>query len=200
MESTHPDRQKQRKSIIAAREALASDTRAALEKTLLQHLTNLLDTLTSHSPARRHTTVGFCWPFRGEPDLRQLVSDWLAADTAHTAALPVVIKQDAPLAFRHWTPDSIMEADRYGIPTPVAGEALTPTLLLIPVNGFDARGFRLGYGGGYFDRTLESFDPPPLTIGIGFELGRLPQIAEGAHDKALDWIVTEAGAFKAAGS
>ena len=90
-----------------------------------------------------------------------------------------------------------MTPDRHGIATPVAGDTLQISLLLVPVNGFDARGYRLGYGGGYFDRTLESLDPSPQTIGIGFELGRLQRIEESTHDKPLDWIVTEAGAFRA---
>ena len=196
MESTHPDRQKQRQHIISAREALPAATRAQLESALLQHLQELLDQLaapTLHIPQ----TMGFYWPFRSEPDLRQLVTRWLVRNPSHRAALPVVVDQNAPLAFREWTPDSLMAPDRYGIPTPLEGATLTPALLLIPVNGFDSRGFRLGYGGGYFDRTLESLSPQPLTIGVGYELGRLPLIPEAAHDRALDWIVTEAGAFRA---
>ncbi|MEC5385319.1 5-formyltetrahydrofolate cyclo-ligase [Uliginosibacterium sp. H3] len=196
MESTHPDRKTQRQRIIAAREALPPETRAQLESALLMRLRALLEELAAPT-LHIAQTLGFCWPFRGEPDLRQLVTTWLAADPARRAALPVVVDQNAPLAFRIWTPDSVLAPDRYGIPTPVAGDTLTPALLLIPVNGFDSRGFRLGYGGGYFDRTLESLSPPPLTIGVGYELGRMPHIAEGAHDRPLDWIVTEAGAFKA---
>ncbi|HSD38218.1 MAG TPA: 5-formyltetrahydrofolate cyclo-ligase [Rhodocyclaceae bacterium] len=196
MESIDPDRKSQRQRIIAAREGLPAARRAQLESALLGHLQELLDQLAA--PTLHATqTLGFCWPFRGEPDLRQLITIWLAADSAHRAALPVVVNRDAPLTFREWTPDRPLAPDRHGIPTPIDGDALTPDLLLIPVNGFDSRGFRLGYGGGYFDRTLESLRPQPLTIGVGFELGRLPRIAEAAHDRPLDWIVTEAGAFKA---
>jgi 5-formyltetrahydrofolate cyclo-ligase len=196
VESTHPDRQNQRQRIISAREGLPAATRAQLESALLRHLQELLDQLaapTLHTPL----TLGFCWPFRGEPDVRQIVATWLAADPARRAALPVVVDQESPLAFRAWTPESELAPDRYGIPTPVEGDTLTPALLLIPVNGFDSRGFRLGYGGGYFDRTLESLSPQHVTIGVGYELGRLPRIAEAAHDRPLDWIVTETGAFKA---
>ena len=200
MKSTHPDRKNQRQQLISAREALSAATRAELETALLVHLQELLDQLAASSPvgnALASETLGFCWPFRSEPDIRQLIATWLAVDPTRKAALPVVIKQNAPLAFRHWTPDSVMTPDRHGIPTPSTGDLLTPSLLLIPVNGFDSRGFRLGYGGGYFDRTLASLSPKPLSIGVGFELGRLPRIIEAQHDKPLDWIVTEAGAFKA---
>jgi 5-formyltetrahydrofolate cyclo-ligase len=200
VDSIHPDRKSQRKRIISAREELPAATRAQLENALLRHLQELLDQLTAPTQSATQT-LGFCWPFRGEPDLRQLVANWLAADSASSAArraaLPVVIDPDAPLAFREWTPESRLAPDRHGIPTPIDGNTLTPDLLLIPVNGFDSRGFRLGYGGGYFDRTLASLSPLPLSIGVGFELGRLPRVAEAPHDRPLDWIVTEAGAFKA---
>jgi len=196
VESTHPDRQEQRRRLIAAREALPVAERQQLESDLLRHLQSLLEQLDAD---HRHSTLGFCWPFRGEPDLRPLVTTWLSGEPSRRAALPVVVDQESALSFRRWTPDSIVEPDRYGIPTPVEGETLQASLLLIPVNGFDSRGYRLGYGGGYFDRTLESLNPPPQTIGTGFELGRLPRIVEAAHDKPLDWIVTEAGAFKAEG-
>ncbi len=199
MESAHPDRKTQRQRLIAARESLPAAARTKLEAALLLHLQKLLDQLAAGSSAanRASETLGFFWPFRGEPDIRQLIATWLAIDPARKAALPLVIEQGTPLAFRQWTPDSVMAPDRYGIPTPGSGDLLTPSLLLIPVNGFDSRGFRLGYGGGYFDRTLASLSPQPLTIGIGFELGRLPVITEAEHDKPLDWIVTEAGPFKA---
>jgi 5,10-methenyltetrahydrofolate synthetase len=69
-------------------------------------------------------------------------------------------------------------------------------MILLPLNGFDPAGYRLGYGGGYFDRTLAALSPRPLTIGIGFELNRIASIRPQAHDLALDWIVTENGVFR----
>lgn len=86
-----------------------------------------------------------------------------------------------------------MRPDRFGIPQPVEQVTLDTDLLLVPVNGFDAKGYRIGYGGGYFDRTLASLSPQPLTVGVGFELSRLESIEPQAHDRPLDWIVTEAG-------
>lgn len=86
--------------------------------------------------------------------------------------------------------------DRYGIPTPVTGDFMQPDLILLPLNGFDAAGYRLGYGGGYFDRTLAALSPRPLAVGVGFEVNRLPSIRPESHDQRLDWVVTEAGAFR----
>lgn len=135
--------------------------------------------------------VGFCWPVKNEPDVRAVFARWHCRP-----ALPVVVADDAPLAFRSWYPGALVQPDRYGIPTPVAGEWLLPDLLLLPLNGFDAAGYRLGYGGGYFDRTLAALVPRPLAVGVGFEMNRVESIRPEAHDQRLDWIVTEAGAFR----
>lgn len=95
--------------------------------------------------------------------------------------------------FHEWRPDSIMATDRHGIHFPTSGAALIPDMLLIPVNAFDDRGFRIGYGSGYFDRTLASLVPLPLSIGVGFELARVASIHPQPHDIPLDAVVTEAG-------
>ncbi len=122
-----------------------------------------------------------------------MIDHWRAAGSL--AALPVVVAEATPLAFRAWDKESALVPDRYGIPTPVDGEWLVPELILLPLNGFDAAGYRLGYGGGYFDRTLAALSPRPLAVGVGFEINRLASIRPELHDQRLDWIVTEAGAF-----
>ena len=137
--------------------------------------------------------VAFCWPIKHEPDVRDIVARWVRQGAI--AALPVVIEPDAPLAFRAWHDKSTLVPDRYGIPTPADGEFLIPDLILLPLNGFDAAGYRLGYGGGYFDRTLAALSPRPVAVGVGFEINRLESIRPEAHDQRLDWIVTDAGAF-----
>ena len=139
-------------------------------------------------------SFAFCWPIKHEPDLRDVAESWRQAGAR--AALPVVVEPDAPLRFRAWTATSRLLEDRYGIPTPVNGEWLVPALILLPLNGFDPAGYRLGYGGGYFDRTLAALRPRPLTVGVGFEINRVDSIRPESHDQRLDWIVTEAGAFR----
>ena len=106
-----------------------------------------------------------------------------------------MIDEGQTLTFRTWLPDTLLMPDRYGIPAPAAGDFLIPQVLLMPVNGFDAAGYRLGYGGGYFDRTLASLCPRPLAVGVGFELSRLESIGPEPHDQRLDAVVTEAGIF-----
>lgn len=140
-------------------------------------------------------SIGFTWPYRGEFDALPLMRRWLAADPSRWAALPVVGEKGQPMSFRRWAPDSAMATDRYGIPYPAEGGPVVPELLLIPCNGFDARGYRLGYGAGHYDRTLAALAPTPLAVGVAIEDGRLDDLQPQPHDLPMDWIVTEAGAF-----
>lgn len=87
-----------------------------------------------------------------------------------------------------------MTIDRHAIPIPADGAVLVPDVVLLPLVAFDRRGFRLGYGGGYFDRTLAAIVPRPFTVGIGFEIARVDTIQPQQHDIPLDAVVTEAGA------
>ncbi len=149
------------------------------------------DLLLRHIPELRAACIGFCWPFKGELDLRGLVSDCIAAGA--TAALPVVIERACPLEYRAWSPRAKLERGVWGIPVPAERRMARPTILLAPLVGFDSAGYRLGYGGGYHDRTLAALEPRPLAIGVGYELGRLDTIHPQAHDIAMDAIATEAG-------
>jgi len=157
--------------MASRRAALAGAEHEALSARIVAHA---LATL----PKPR--VAAFCWPIKHEPDVRPLLANWRSADVR--AALPVVVAESEALRFREWSPDSRLEADRYGIPTPSAGEWLTPDLILLPLNGFDGAGYRLGYGGGYFDRTLVAIRPRPLVIGVGFEIGRVDSIGAQPHD------------------
>lgn len=140
---------------------------------------------------RRPPSVGFYWPFKGEFDPRPLARELVAAGTV--MALPTVVQPKTPLEFRRWKPGIEMEIGVYNIPFPKQRDVLKPELLLVPLVGFDADGFRLGYGGGYYDRTIASYETRPFALGIGFELSRLETIFPQDHDLAMDVIVTEAG-------
>ena len=174
-----------RQEMVTRRAALSVAEHDALSARIVAHALAAL-------PAP--VVAAFCWPIKHEPDVRALLADW--AKTGVRTALPVVVAEGQPLAFREWTPETPLAPDRYGIPTPTAGEWLMPDLILLPLNGFDAAGYRLGYGGGYFDRTLAALAPRPLAVGVGFEINRVDSIRPEAHDQRLDWIVTENGAFR----
>jgi len=139
--------------------------------------------------------LGAYWPHRDEYDPMPLAA-WHSGRNG-AVALPAVVARGQPLEYRPWTPDTPVAPGRFsfGIPEPVNGPAVVPDVLLVPLLGFDAAGYRLGYGGGYFDRTLAAYAKRPATIGVGFELGRMPTIRPQPHDIPLDMIVTEAGVF-----
>lgn len=182
------ERKRLREAALRARQAMP----AALRETLTERMSAHLDALMA---ALQPLRLGFCWPYRAEPDLRAWVTHWLAAHPGRVAALPVVLERNAAMVFRAWTPGEPMPLDRHGIPHPAHGEALVPDVVLVPLNAFDARGYRLGYGGGYFDRTLAGMDT--VAVGVGFEIGRVPSTLPQRHDKPMAWIVTEAGAAPA---
>lgn len=174
-----------RREMVARRAAMGEVEHGELSARIVAHLQTAL-TLPK--------VVAFCWPIKHEPDVRAVIDLWRQAGAL--TALPVVVAEDVALAFRAWTTETPLEADRYGIPTPMAGEFVQPDLILLPLNGFDAAGYRLGYGGGYFDRTLAALSPRPLAVGVGFETNRLTSIRPENHDQKLDWIVTENGIFR----
>src|SRR5574343_1175909 len=115
-----------RRDMVARRAALSESEHDTLSARIVAHLIAAL-------PAAQ--VVAFCWPIKHEPDVRAIVEHWAGRGTR--AALPVVVAEDAPLAFREWRPDSVLLPDRYGIPTPADGEWLHPDLILLPLNGFD---------------------------------------------------------------
>lgn len=180
-------RRAKRDTLIAARMALSSSAHNAASAEIGKHLKEIF------APLPR-TLVGAYWPFRREYNVLGFL-EWLT-ERRHEVALPVVLGKGQPLEFRRWTRDMEMISGVYDIPYPAKGEPVWPTVLIIPMVGFDAAGFRLGYGGGFYDRTLAAYTEKPLCVGTGFELGRLPTIHPLPHDIAMDEIVTEAGHYR----
>lgn len=173
-----------RRERLAARLAIEPAALAAASASIEGHLAALLGPLP-------RGVLGFCAPVRNEFDARPLAGRLL--DAGWTAAMPVVVAEASPMRFRTWTPSTAMGADRYGMPIPLDTGDAVPTVILLPLVGFDAQGFRLGYGGGYFDRTLASLSPRPLAVGVGFEVARCDDVRPQDHDVRLDATVTEAG-------
>jgi len=175
-------RSRLRRERIAARLALPDEEHARASAVIEHHLENLL-------AARPPQVIAFCWPLRREFDCRPLVGRLLASGWG--AAQPVVTAEAAPMVFRPWTPETPMTTDRHGIPIPAGDQTVVPDVVLLPLVAFDAHGYRIGYGGGYFDRTLAVLAPRPFAIGVGFELARVTSVRPEPHDVRLDALVTE---------
>jgi 5-formyltetrahydrofolate cyclo-ligase len=152
-----------------------------------QRIEERLRTLLQKRPG---IVVGVYWPFQAEFDPRPLI-DWLIA-AGLAAALPAVVDKKGPLEYRAWRPGEKLVDGVWNIPVPEKRQIVVPQAVLAPLVGFDRDCYRLGYGGGYFDRTLAALAPRPLAIGVGFEMSRLETIYPQDFDIPMDVIVTEA--------
>ncbi len=148
---------------------------------------------------RPDTVIGAYWPIKGEFDPLPALHRWkedgelLDEPQLRRIGLPVVDKMHKTLKFHAWYPGCPMEEDAYGIPKPKDTEVIVPTLLFVPCVGYGPGGFRLGYGGGFYDRTLASLQPRPTTIGLGFTHGFLGELEPEPHDIPLDAILNDNG-------
>ncbi|MGH7292668.1 MAG: 5-formyltetrahydrofolate cyclo-ligase, partial [Myxococcota bacterium] len=143
--------------------------------------------------ALERCVLGFCWPIRGEFDARHAMRHW--RERGAVTALPVVVAADAPLVFRAWRPGMALARGVMDIPYPAAGAPVVPDAAVVPVNGFDAGAYRLGYGGGFFDRTLAHLERRVVTIGVGPADAQLATIGPQPHDIPMDFIVTETALY-----
>jgi 5,10-methenyltetrahydrofolate synthetase len=176
-------RSRLRREKIAARMALPDEEHRRASAAI----DGSLEALLADRPPQ---VLAFCWALRREFDCRPLVERLLRR--GWRAAQPAVLAPNAAMVFRPWTPSTPMTRDRHGIPVPVGAETVIPDVVLLPLVAFDALGYRIGYGGGYFDRTLGALSPRPFAIGVGFELARVASVRPEPHDIRLDAIVTEA--------
>ena len=148
---------------------------------------------------RTDEVIGAYWPIKGEfdplPALHRWKEDGELLDEAQPRriGLPVVDKVHKTLTFHAWYPGCPMEEDAYGIPKPKDTEVIVPTLLFVPCVGYGPGGFRLGYGGGFYDRTLATLLPKPVTVGLGYTNGWLPDMEAEPHDVPLDALLNDNG-------
>lgn len=150
--------------------------------------------LVQEFPMLNTMAIGIYWPYQGEFDPRFAIRQF--REHGAQAALPEVVQKNAPLQFRAWWPGVAMTTGVYDIPIPVGTDVVTPQALLIPPVGFDSAGYRIGYGGGFYDRTLAAAQPRPLTIGVAFEVSRVASIHPQEFDVPMDFVVTERGVVK----
>lgn len=142
---------------------------------------------------RVENTIGAYWPIKGEFDSLPALYRWSEAEPDRRIGLPVMDRETKQLRFHVWYPGCPMEEDAYGIPKPKDTEQFEPGLLLVPCVGFGPGGVRLGYGGGFYDRTLATLQPRPLTVGVAYAHGFVPWLEAEPHDVPLDVVLTEDG-------
>jgi 5-formyltetrahydrofolate cyclo-ligase len=182
-------RKSERARLIAARLAATAEERAAWSAAIAEGLMGAIGDVAGR-------VVSVYWPFRGEPDLRGFMRQ--VADRGGSCALPVVVEKGRPLEFRSWAEGEPLARGVWNIPIPAEGTLVVPDVAIAPVVGFDPQCYRLGYGGGFFDRTLAALTPRPRVFGVGYELQALASIHPLEHDIAMQAIVTEAGVHRPA--
>jgi len=181
-------RHAERQCLLAERAAMSVEARHLAGQAIADHLDRLL---ADRFPNLQGLTISAWWPIKAELNLRAWLTG-LAARGAQ-AALPIVATKGAPLVFRPWTPETKMERGFWNIPVPAEGPEVTPDIALAPVVGWDIACYRLGYGGGYFDRTLAALAPQVFAIGVGLDAAHIPTIFPQPHDIPMRFIVTETG-------
>lgn len=184
---TPPDvtgwRKAERARLIAARLALSAKARREHETRIAKSLANAVGNVDGR-------VVAAYWPFRGEPNLLPFLEE--VESRGGRCALPVVLTRGRPLVFRRWSPGDPLVPGAWNIPVPLdVAETVVPEVVIAPVVGFDSGCHRLGYGGGFNDRTLSAWPDDLRTFGVGFALAALPSIFPQWHDVPMGAIITE---------
>jgi 5-formyltetrahydrofolate cyclo-ligase len=150
-------------------------------------------------PLPESCAVSAFWPLGDEIDTRPLLEALHAQ--GHAVGLPIVVARGHPLQFRRWRPQDAMVAASFGIMVPPPEAPLVvPEIVVAPLLAFDRAGYRLGYGGGFYDRTLAGLRAlrETVAVGYGFAAQEVEAVPRDAYDQRLDWIVTEEAALKLA--
>jgi 5,10-methenyltetrahydrofolate synthetase len=180
-------RKAQRERLVAARMALAP--------AIVEAHRHRIDAFLARSfPGLARCRVGFCWPIKNEYDARHFIKT--LREQGALTALPVVVAPKQPLAFREWHPGVELAMGALDIPYPANSAEVAPQAVLLPMNGWDAKGYRLGYGAGFFDRTLASLASKPVVIGVTYEMAKLDTIHPQSWDIPADYVVTERGVYR----
>jgi len=175
-------RKAERKRLIEQRMTLRAEERAALTERIADRLEELIG-----DPAG--LVISAYWPFRGEPDLKPLLAR--LRERGAVTALPVVVQEAHPLEFRAWQSGDKLDRGVWNIPIPAEGRVVIPDVAIAPVVGFDRQCYRLGYGGGFFDRTMASLGGKPRLYGVGYADQEIATIHPQAYDVPMLAVCTE---------
>jgi len=169
-----------------ARRKAAHEARGNSANRATDHLLSYL------SDKRAGLVISGYMPIRTEIDLLPAMA--ALHGLGHRICVPVIVRPGLPLSFREWTPDCEMVSGPFGAKVPADGDWLAPGVLIVPLVSFDMQGFRLGYGGGYYDRSLELLRKKKSTLAVGYAYsGQLGEVPTEITDQRLDAMVTENG-------
>jgi len=175
-------RKRTRDALIASRMALSVKVRLEKGEQAKQKMLATVD-------FKQYPVLGIYWSMRGEIDVRDIARRHIEA--GGVVGLPVVVEKAAPVEFWKWQPGMGMRRGVWNIPIPVKREVVVPDALVVPLVGYDSGKYRLGYGGGYYDRTIASLGRRPFCVGLGFAQAELPSIFPQPHDIPMNLIVTD---------
>jgi 5-formyltetrahydrofolate cyclo-ligase len=179
------DKRSLRRSMLAWRGGLGEEERR-------EAAAGLLGMWRLERPVRTPAIVSGFWPMAEELDIRPLMTELFVQGCQ--LALPVVVGKKQPLVFRAWRPDDPLEAGVFGTLHPSPGcDIVEPDALIVPLLACDEEGWRLGYGGGFYDRTLEGLRAKKTitAVGVGFDAQLIPHVPHGPDDQRLDWLLTD---------
>jgi 5-formyltetrahydrofolate cyclo-ligase len=176
-------RRQQRTALLAQRQTVPPNARDSAATII----GGRLDTIVAN---RRSSVIGLYWPIKQEINLLRW-AETLGRERNIVLCLPVVVTPKAPLEYWRWRQGEPLARGIWNIPVPAIRDVVTPDPMLAPLVGFDRANYRLGYGGGYFDRTLAALQPRPTVIGIGYEFSALETIFPQPHDIPMDAVLTE---------
>ena len=178
------DKKQLRKQLQAERQAMVDRH---------QRSVHLQEVLRVFLVSRSESSIGASWPIKGEFDALPALYRWTEGEDFRNIGLPVMDRITKQLRFHVWFPGCPMEEDAYGIPKPKDTQQFEPEMLLVPCVGYGPEGTRLGYGGGFYDRTLAVLSPRPFTVGLAYGHGYIPWLESEPHDVPLDAILNEDG-------
>jgi len=180
-------RGRMREELIGQRMSIPAERREQANEAITR-------TVLTAFPLLASMTIGFYWPYKGAVDARYAIRHFRRQGAV--VALPRVVRKAQPLQFNEWWPGAPMQRGVFDIPFPDNARVVKPQELLSAPVGFDVCGYRLGYGGGYYDRTLAAMPVEPLKIALAFETSRMGTINPQPHDVPMDFIVTERGVYQ----
>ncbi len=177
-------RREQRAALLANRQAITLEARRIAAEIVAGKLNDIVS-------RRPITAIGLYWPIRQEINLLSWANE--LARRGMVLCLPVVVTPKAPLEYWRWTEGDAMARGIWNIPIPAQRDVVLPDLMLAPLVGYDRAKYRLGYGGGYFDRTLAALRQRPMVVGVGYGFSVLETIFPQPHDIPMDEVLTELG-------